>query len=755
TDRGRSISRDRKSSNFERSLPVLCDLTKKDNVLSSEVRAVTGVDDCCSSNAGLWFRTLVRPSGNVEHNQVPSLERWKRSIDIGDDIDIAYYNGTGAVVVEEGFFCYLNQVAYGLSIPLTFFQKGVINILKSCPGQLNGNIFEMRRICEALNHKWRDGGNARQFVADDVLKYYKFKYVKDRKSGYLFSDSARPKFFDFESSGRPWCDHLVMVRGNCMQVPGEPALELIYKNFNERPNPKVVADTSSLFDVLFVAWKLAAEVLKLAATNRGELVRQHDAEKAALQVKDEAKKVVDIAVASRNKLIQAFYLWDLSREDVDLSLVGKFGEIVFPGDDASSVVEQTPALPVADDLTKEEVVHLGGKVIEMGKALSRARDSINRTQQVHNKLEYERRLHKLNFDKTFKELFELQCRYGKIKIKWDEVLQKETDRFILLQTSLKDKQFVDENDKLECQRSLLSLTLYFEAEVDSEWGLKEAYLEPLTERRIVSDPARGQKAMMIIFFNIKKEDRKIYAQIEIDLRHACDELERCKGHNACLEREKVECARLLQSTGKRVTLLEARLLDMQQRLDEGGGASTSTPRAEESEEEEVEDLLPRTRHKTRLQEVVIFNEPLQVDASSSREKDLWKLDVKILKATEFCEATLLTADNVTLRAMAMLHADVEKFRTERESILAAITEYVTEYELQLARLSYIDNLMPRVMELLNAPSTVADVAILFPVLLSSGPGESSNVLRPKREQYFHCLYYNETEYKYVFAVEKC
>ncbi|KAF6135200.1 hypothetical protein GIB67_035271 [Kingdonia uniflora] len=353
----------------------------------------------------LWFRTLVRPSGNVEYYQVPSLDRWKRSMDIGNDIDIVYYNRTGSEVVEEGFLCYLNQVAYGLSIPLTFFQKGVMNALKSCPGQLNSNIFEIMRVCEVLNQKWRDGGIARQFVAGDVLKYYKFKYVKDRKSGYLFSDSRRPKFFDFESSRGP------------------------------EPNPKAVADTSSLFDIvsregselnkvlaelgirrekrlnyvvekgvnlkaveqvaldlatrdpirldtqirssislLSVAWKSAVEVLKLAVANRAELVRQHDTEKAALQeqfeqkkrekfekeatatkqeVEDEAKKAVDIAVASRNKLIQAFYVWGLSREDVNLSLAGKYGEIVFPGDDASPVAEQTPVLPVDDDSTKE------------------------------------------------------------------------------------------------------------------------------------------------------------------------------------------------------------------------------------------------------------------------------------------------------------------------------------------------------------------------------------------------------------------
>ncbi|KAF6175170.1 hypothetical protein GIB67_022851, partial [Kingdonia uniflora] len=352
-------------------------------------------------------------------------------MDIGDDIDIAYYNGIGA--------------------------EGVMNALKSCPGQLNGNVFEMMRFCEALNQKWRDGGIARQFVVDDVLKYYKFKYVKDRKSGYLFSDPARPKFFDFESAGRPWCDHLVMARGNCMQVPGEPALELIYKNFSKKPNPKVVADTSSLFDIFFVAWKSAAEVLKVVVAGHAE----YEAEKASLA----------------EQLKEQTTLW-------------KYSGIIFLGDDASPGSEQCPAPSVADDTTKEEVVRLRGKVIELEKALSRARDSINRTQQVHNKLEYERRLHKSNFDNTFKKLFEFQCRYGKIKIERDEVLRKESDRFALFQKSLKNKQLADESGKLECHRSLLFLTLYFEAEVDSERGLKEAYLELLTERGIVSDPAQ-------------------------------------------------------------------------------------------------------------------------------------------------------------------------------------------------------------------------------------------------------------------------
>ncbi|KAF6174403.1 hypothetical protein GIB67_024425 [Kingdonia uniflora] len=535
-------------------------------------------------NAGLWFRTLVRPSGNVEYYQVPSLDRWRRSMDIGDDIDIVYYNRTGAEVVEEGFLYYLNQVAYGLSIPLTFFPKGEINALRSYPGQLNGNIVEMMRVCESLNQKWRYGGIARQFVADDM-----FVAVLTEPNPKATADTS--SLFDVVSREG---NELNKVLGE-LGIRREKRLNSVVEKVHRAHKNRTMAAFSSTYaDVM----EISAYAVDIRASSKGislEAVEQEAldlatrdpirldtqirssisqlsvawksvAEEKALQkdkfekeavvtkqkVEDEAKKAADITVASRNKLIQAFYFRDLSREDIDLALTGKYAKIVFPGDDASLMAEQTPAPPVADNPTKE-----------------------------------------------------------------------------------------------------------------------------------------GQRAMRILFFNIKKEDRKIHAQLEIDLGHAYDELKRCKGHNACLEREKVECAWLLQSSEKRVTLLEVRLLDTQQHLqvsqsrlkkkialkrgkcaiitdherqiadvivfyggelvrvenkfrryisrcgkdvdvenhkveniwfakgNEGGGASTSKPRAEESEEEEVEDLLPHTWHKIRQQEVVIFNKLLQVDASSS------------------------------------------------------------------------------------------------------------------------------------------
>ncbi|KAF6148036.1 hypothetical protein GIB67_024211 [Kingdonia uniflora] len=566
-------------------------------------------------NAGLWFKTLVRPSGNVEDYQVLSLDRWKRSMDIGDDIDIVYYNGTGSKVVEEGFLCYLNQVAYGLSIPITFFQKRVMNALKSCPGQLNGNIFEMMRVCKVLNQKWRDGGIARQFVADDVLKYYKFEYVKDRKSGYLFNDLARPKFFEFKSSGRPWCDHLVMVRGNCMQVPGEPTLELIYKNFNEKPKPKVIADTSSLFDivsregselnkvfgelgirkekrlnsvvekvhrahkkramvasgsayadvmeipacVLSIAWKSAAKVLKLAAANRTELVWQHDAEKTALQE---------------------------YREDVDLALAGKYGEIIFPGDDASPVAEQTPAPPVDDDPTKEEVVHSRGKVIEMEKPLSRARDSINRTQQVED---------------------------------------KENDNVAALSAS---------NKKLSAKLQQCSLAVERKALLNSK--LESEMLELESRLNVVTVELSCKDAKILTANNKSEQWKESLKEIKSETMVANQQVLDLLSNKVCEE-------------------LHTKYKESQRMMD-AAEAEINYSREVDNKLHRLKQEVERSVQKTRQYRGSLLQEKKSLEA---RCKDL---DDELNKVkTEFYEATLLTAENVTLRVMAMLHADAEKF----------------------------------------------------------------------------------------------
>ncbi|KAF6163936.1 hypothetical protein GIB67_000081 [Kingdonia uniflora] len=435
--REESISRERKSSNFNRSPPFYCGLPGKTGTLLFDVKVVTGNDDCSSSSTE---------------------------------------------VVEDGFLCYLNQVAYGLNIPLTFFQKGVMNALKSCPGQLNCNVFEMMKT-EPNPKGTADTSSLLDIVSREGIE-------------------------------------LTKVLG-ALGIRREKRLNSIVEKVQRAHQNQAMATSGSAYDdilkipaCLSVAWKSAAEVLKVADAD----CASYEAEKSSLA--DQLKE--------RTALCEQLQ----KGKDVDLTLTGKYCEIIIPGDNASLVAEQSLAPPVADDTTKEvEVVRLRGKVCEMEKALCRASDSINHIQQ-------------------------------------------------------------------------------------------------------------GQKAMRILFFNIKKEDKRVHAQLENGLRHARDELELCKDHNTCLEMEKVEYNKLLQSSDKRVTLLEACLLDTQKlfqmsqsrlkkyltpkrgkrasKIDheqndkvenmwfakgnEGGGASTTKPRAEESKEEEVEDLLPHTRHKTRPQE---------------------------------------------------------------------------------------------------------------------------------------------------------
>ncbi|KAF6148320.1 hypothetical protein GIB67_025539 [Kingdonia uniflora] len=250
------------------------------------------------------------------------------------------------------------------------FPKGVINALKSCPGQLNGNVFEMMRVCEALNQKWRDGSIARQFVADDVLKYYKFKYVKDRKSGYLFSNLVRPKFFNFESSGRHCREgnELNKVLGE-LGIRREKRLNSVVEKVQRLHQNRVMDSFGSTYaDVMEIPACVVAfcclevgrggvevrESCSVRTVREGEgsaegAVREGEGaakrsvrEEAAttkIEVEDEAKKVIDIV--------------GLSREDVDFSLAGKYSKIIFPGDDASPVADQSPAPPVADDKTEE------------------------------------------------------------------------------------------------------------------------------------------------------------------------------------------------------------------------------------------------------------------------------------------------------------------------------------------------------------------------------------------------------------------
>ncbi|KAF6163593.1 hypothetical protein GIB67_022158, partial [Kingdonia uniflora] len=192
---------------------------------------------------------------------------------------------------------------------------------------------------------------------DDIMEIS--AYVAETKVDVAIN-MAPPLKKQKQESGK---DIRASLKGVNLKAAEQEAL-----NFAKRDPIRLDTQIRSSISQLSVGWKLAAEVLKVAAADRAE----YEAEKASLaeQLKD---------------LVQAFYSWGLKSEDVSLAIAGKYGEIIFPKEDPSSVAErpdeQTLDPLVENDTTPEEVVHLRGKVIEMEKALSRERDSINRTQQ--------------------------------------------------------------------------------------------------------------------------------------------------------------------------------------------------------------------------------------------------------------------------------------------------------------------------------------------------------------------------------------
>ncbi|KAF6138582.1 hypothetical protein GIB67_032476, partial [Kingdonia uniflora] len=66
----------------------------------------------------------------------------KRDGGIKESISLEDFDGDVQTEQLEGFLCYLSQLEYGLSLPLSNLAKGIMNLLGACPVQMNGNMRE-------------------------------------------------------------------------------------------------------------------------------------------------------------------------------------------------------------------------------------------------------------------------------------------------------------------------------------------------------------------------------------------------------------------------------------------------------------------------------------------------------------------------------------------------------------------------------------------------------------------------------------
>ncbi|KAF6149604.1 hypothetical protein GIB67_011213 [Kingdonia uniflora] len=175
---------------------------------------------------GNFFRTCSVSQGRDYLYLLPNLAKEKKCRRLGDEVSLEYVQGVVKDSRTDGFYCYLTQFDYGLTLPLSNLAKSVMNMIGDCPAQLNFNFWEVILVCETLNERWAASGSEKRITAKDFLEYYAVKYVTAIDGAYLSSSSSRPCFFDLSSARRVWNDNLLWVPGEYLQRSDEEPQEV-------------------------------------------------------------------------------------------------------------------------------------------------------------------------------------------------------------------------------------------------------------------------------------------------------------------------------------------------------------------------------------------------------------------------------------------------------------------------------------------------------------------------------------------------
>ncbi|KAF6171921.1 hypothetical protein GIB67_011818 [Kingdonia uniflora] len=260
------------------------EVSKKLQKLSKLVRTNT-VDSHSGVEDGIWghtfgyrgnfFRTCsVRQGGDYLY-LLPDLAKKRKYRLLGDEVSLEYVQGMVKESQTDGFYCYLAQFDYGLTLPLRNLAKSVMNLIEACPAQLNYNFWEVILVCETLNKRWAASGSESRITVKDFLEYYAVKYVTATNGAYLSYSSSRPYFFDLSSAGRVWNDNLVWVSGEYLQRSDEEPLELNNRTRTKGISYKVSRKESFIDSVAKEGTELEV-VLKKLGINRFKRVASKD-----------------------------------------------------------------------------------------------------------------------------------------------------------------------------------------------------------------------------------------------------------------------------------------------------------------------------------------------------------------------------------------------------------------------------------------------------------------------------------------------
>ncbi|KAF6156432.1 hypothetical protein GIB67_009090 [Kingdonia uniflora] len=116
------------------------------------------------------------------------------------------------------------ELEYGLSLPLSNLEKGIMNLIGACLVQMNGNMWEVISVCEALNLRREEQGRKRKISPEDVLQFYGVKFFGTSRGTYFCTSAPRLRFFDLNSAGRTWNDNMIWVKGPKSQVERKESL---------------------------------------------------------------------------------------------------------------------------------------------------------------------------------------------------------------------------------------------------------------------------------------------------------------------------------------------------------------------------------------------------------------------------------------------------------------------------------------------------------------------------------------------------
>ncbi|KAF6175770.1 hypothetical protein GIB67_035897 [Kingdonia uniflora] len=156
----------------------------------------------CIEYADRKFRYCTVATGEEYFYLLADLTREKRDKGIDESISLEYFNRNAQSELSKGFLCYLSQLKYGLSLPLSNLAKGIMNLIGACPVQINGNMWEMTSICEPLNTRWEGDERRRRISSKDVLQFYGVKNYSASGGAYFFASSTRPRFFNLNSTAQ-------------------------------------------------------------------------------------------------------------------------------------------------------------------------------------------------------------------------------------------------------------------------------------------------------------------------------------------------------------------------------------------------------------------------------------------------------------------------------------------------------------------------------------------------------------------------